>query len=197
MPCFILAASINPLVYLCFCICFHPSGAISILLLWSLGCFWTTVPNITRYRPRDIRFSIRSSSITVYAWSQGCFYCLSLLRFVDSGLRSVSNSLNKFGVFFLAKGLVVPPAISIIRYSLVLLSLLIDLYINIIKSNTGVLFMVSYSSSGITSGDNSYIIGASIGLIGRYLNIMLCVIISSTILSWTIIISLGILIESL
>jgi hypothetical protein len=108
---------------------------------------------------------------------------LLLLAFVDSGLRSVSNSLSRFSVFFLAGGSVVPRPISVIGCSLVLLLLLIDLYINIIKLNTGISFVVSCSSSGITSGDSSYIIGTSIGLIGRYLDIMLYVVISSTISS--------------
>jgi hypothetical protein len=85
---------------------------------------------------------------------------------MDSGLRSVSNSLSNFSVFFLAGGLVVPPAISIIRCSSALLLLFIDSYISIIKSNTGILFVVSYSSSSITSRDNNYIISISIGLIG-------------------------------
>jgi hypothetical protein len=85
---------------------------------------------------------------------------------VDSGLRSVSNSLSKFGVFFLAGGLVIPLAINIIRCFLALLLLLIDSCISIIKSNTGLLFVVSCFSSGIISRDNSYIISASIGLIG-------------------------------
>jgi hypothetical protein len=102
---------------------------------------------------------------------------------VDSRLRSVSNSLNNFGVFFLAGGLVILLVIGIIGCSLALLSLLIDSYVSIIKSNTGILFVVSCSSSGITSGDNSYIISISIGLIERYLNIMLCVIVSSVVSS--------------
>jgi hypothetical protein len=102
---------------------------------------------------------------------------------MDSGLRSVSNSLNNFGILFLARGLVVPPAIGIVGCSLVFLSPLIDLYIGIIKSNTGILFVVSCSSSGIISGDNSYIISISIGLIGRYLDVMLYVIISNAISS--------------
>jgi hypothetical protein len=102
---------------------------------------------------------------------------------VDSGLRSVSNSLNKFGIFFLARGLVVPLVIGIIGYSLALLLLLIDSCISIIKLNTSILFVVSCSSSSIISGDNSYIIGISIVLIGRYLDIMLYIIISSTISS--------------
>jgi hypothetical protein len=102
---------------------------------------------------------------------------------VHSGLRSVSNSLSNFGVLFLAGGLVVPLAIGIIGYSSALLSLLIDSYISIIKSNTSILFVVSCSGSGITSRDNSYIIGASIGLIGRYLDIILCVIVGSAISS--------------
>jgi hypothetical protein len=89
---------------------------------------------------------------------------------MDSGLKLVSNSLNNFGVFFLAGGLIVFLAISVIRYSLVLLLLLIDSCISVIKSNTGILFVVSCSSSSITSGNNSYIIGISIGLIGQYLN---------------------------
>jgi hypothetical protein len=108
---------------------------------------------------------------------------LLLLGFIDSGLRSVSNSLSNFGVFFLAGGLVVLLAIGIIKYSLAFLLLLIDSCINIIKSNTGMLFIVSCSSSGISSGDDSYIISISIGLIERYLNVMLCVIVSSVILS--------------
>jgi hypothetical protein len=98
---------------------------------------------------------------------------------MDSGLKSVSNSLSSFGVFFLARGLVVSLAIGIIRYFLVFLSLLIDLYISIIKSNISISFVVSCSSSSITSGDNSYIIGISIGLIGQYLDVMLYVIIGS------------------
>jgi hypothetical protein len=69
---------------------------------------------------------------------------------VDSGLRSVSNSLSNFGVFFLAGGLVIPPAIGVIGCSLVLLLLFIDSCVGIIKSNTGILFVVSYSGSGIT-----------------------------------------------
>jgi hypothetical protein len=102
---------------------------------------------------------------------------------MDSGLKSVSNSLNNFNVLFLAGGSVIPLAISIIRYSLALLLLFIDSYISVIKSNTGILFVVSCSSSSITSGDNSYVISISIGLIGRYLDVMLCVIINSTISS--------------
>jgi hypothetical protein len=102
---------------------------------------------------------------------------------VDSGLRSVSNSLSSFGVLFLAGGLVVLPAMGVIGCSLALLLLLIDSYIGIVKSNTGILFVVSYSSSSITSGDNSYIVGILIGLIGRYLDIILCVIVSSVISS--------------
>jgi hypothetical protein len=58
------------------------------------------MPNTTRYKPRNIGFSIRSSSITVYTWYRGCFCYLLLLGFIDSGLRSVSNSLSRFGVFF-------------------------------------------------------------------------------------------------
>jgi hypothetical protein len=102
---------------------------------------------------------------------------------VDSGLRSVSNFLSSFGVFFLAGGSVVLLAIGVIGWFLVLLLLLIDLYVSVIKSNTGILFVVSCSSSSITSGDNSYVISISIGLIGRYLDVMLCVIINSTISS--------------
>jgi hypothetical protein len=108
---------------------------------------------------------------------------LLLLGFIDSGLRSVSNSLSSFGVFFLAGGLVIPPAINIIRYFSALLSLLIDSYISIIKSNTGILFVVSCSGSGITSGDSSCIISASIVLIGRYLDVMLYVIVGSAVSS--------------
>jgi hypothetical protein len=155
------------------------------------------MPNITRYRPRDIGFSIRSSSIIVYAWCRGYFCCLLLLGFIDSGLRSVSNSLNRFGIFFLAGGLVVPLAIGIIRYSLVLLLLFIDSYVSIVKSNTSISFVVSCSSSGITSGNNNYVISISIGLIGRYLDIILCVKVDSTISSWTIIVPVSISIESL
>jgi hypothetical protein len=102
---------------------------------------------------------------------------------MDSGLRLVSNSLSNFGVLFLAGGSVVLLAISIVRCSSALLLLFIDLCISIMKSNTGISFVVSCSSSGITSGDNSYIISISIGLIGRYLDVMLCVIIGSIILS--------------
>jgi hypothetical protein len=146
------------------------------------------MPNAARYRPKDIRFSIRSFSITVYAWYQGCLCCLLLLVFVDSGLRSVSNSLSKFSVFFfLARGLVVPLAIGIIGCSSVLLLLFIDSYISIIKSNISILFVVSCSGSSITSGDNNYIISISIGLIEQYLNVILYVI-SSVISSWIIII---------
>jgi hypothetical protein len=154
------------------------------------------MPNAARYRPRDVGFSIRSSSITVYTWYRGRFYCSLLLGFVDSGLRSVSNSLSSFGVLFLAGGLVILLAIGVIRCFSALLLLLIDSYISIIKSNTGVSFMVSCSSSSITSGDNSCIIGASIGLIGRYLDVILCVIVDSAISSWIIIISASILMES-
>ena len=100
-------------------------------------------------------------------------------------------------MFFLAGGLVVPLVIGVIGCSSVLLLLLIDSYISIIKSNIGILFVVSCSSSGIISGNSSYIIGISIGLIGRYLDVMLCVVISSAISSWIIIISTGTSIESL
>jgi hypothetical protein len=198
--CFILVVSINPLVYLYFSIYFYLSGAISILLLWSLGCLWTIVPNTARYRPRDVRFFIRSSSITVYAWCRGRLYYLLLLGFMDSGLRSVSNSLSSFGVLFLVGGLVVPLAIGIIGCSSALLLLLIDSCVSIVKSNTSILFVVSCSSSGITSRDNNCIIGISIGLIGRYLDVldvMLCVIISSIISSWITIVSTSASIESL
>jgi hypothetical protein len=99
--------------------------------------------------------------------------------------------------FFLAGGSVVPLAISVVRCSSALLSLFIDSYISVIKSNVGISFVVSCFSSGVTSGDSSYIIGISIGLIGRYLDIILCVVISSVISSWTIIISAGASIESL
>jgi hypothetical protein len=102
---------------------------------------------------------------------------------VDSGLRSDSNSLSNFGVFFLAGGLVVSLVIGVLGCSSALLSLLIDLYIGVIKSNTGVLFVVSYSSSGITSGDSSCVISASIVLIGRYLDVMLYIIVGSVVLS--------------
>jgi hypothetical protein len=102
---------------------------------------------------------------------------------VDSGLRLVSNSLSNFGVFFLAGGLVVPLVIGVVGCSSALPSLFIDLCISVIKSNTGVSFVVSCSGSGITSGDSSYIIGTSIGLIGRYLDVMLYVIVGSTISS--------------
>jgi hypothetical protein len=103
---------------------------------------------------------------------------------VDSGLRSVFNSLSRFSVFFLlAGGLVIPPAINIIRYSSAFLLLLIDLYISIIKSNTSILFIVSCFSSSIISGNNSYIISISISLIRRYLDIILYVKVGSAILS--------------
>jgi hypothetical protein len=102
---------------------------------------------------------------------------------MDSGLRLVSNSLSNFGVFFLAGGSVVPLAIGVVGYSLVLLLLLIDSYVGVIKSNANILFVVSCSSSGITSGDSSYVIGISIGLIGRYLDVMLCVIVGGAVLS--------------
>jgi hypothetical protein len=154
------------------------------------------MPNTTRYRPRDIGFSIRSSSIAVYAWYRGRFCCLLLLGFIDSGLRLVSNSLSSFGVFFLARGLVIPLAIGVVGCSLALLLLLIDSCINVIKSNTGISFVVSCSSSGITSGNNSCIVGTSIGLIGRYLDVTLCVVVGSVISSWIIIIFTGALIES-
>jgi hypothetical protein len=187
---------INPLVYLCFCIYFHLSGVVSILFLWSLGCFWTIMPNIARYRPRDVGFSIRSSSIIVYTWYRGRLCCLLLLAFVDSGLKLVSNSLSKFGVFFLAGGSVIPLAISIIGYFLVLLLLFIDLYISIIKSNTNILFVVSCSSSSVISRDSNYIISISINLIERYLDIILCIKISNIISSWIIIVSTCTSIES-
>jgi hypothetical protein len=154
------------------------------------------MPNTARYRPRDVGFSIRSSSITVYAWCRGCLYCLLLLGFIDSGLRLVSNSLSSFGVLFLVGGLVVLLAIGVIGCFSALLLLLIDLYISVIKSNTGVSFVVSCFGSSIISGDSSCIIGISIGLIGRYLDVMLCVIINSIISSWIIIISAGVSIES-
>jgi hypothetical protein len=102
---------------------------------------------------------------------------------MDSGLRSVSNSLSNFGVFFLAGGSVIPLAIGVVRCFLALLLLLIDSYISVVKSNTSILFVVSCSSSSITSGDNSYIISISIGLIGRYLDVMLCIIVGSSVLS--------------
>jgi hypothetical protein len=84
---------------------------------------------------------------------------------MDSGLKLISNSLSKFP-FFLARDLVVLPAINIVGYFSILLSLFIDSYISIVKSNAGLLFVVFCSGSSITSGDNSYIIGVSIGLIG-------------------------------
>jgi hypothetical protein len=102
---------------------------------------------------------------------------------MDSGLRSVSNSLNNFGVLFLVGGLVVPPAIGVVGCSSALLLLFIDLCVSIIKSNTSILFVVSCSSSSIISGDNNCIIGVSIGLIGQYLDIMLYVIVGSIISS--------------
>jgi hypothetical protein len=108
---------------------------------------------------------------------------LLLLGFVDSGLKSVSNSLSNFSVLFLVGGSVVPPAISVIGCSLALLLLFIDLCVSIVKSNIAISFVVSCSGSSITSGNNSYIISISIGLIGRCLDIMLYVIINSAILS--------------
>jgi hypothetical protein len=102
---------------------------------------------------------------------------------VDSGLRLVSNSLNSFGVFFLAGGLIILLAISIIGCSSVFLLLLIDSYISIIKSNISISFVVSCFGSSISSGDNNYIISISIGLIGRYLDITLYIIVGSVISS--------------
>jgi hypothetical protein len=102
---------------------------------------------------------------------------------VDSGLRSVSNSLSSFGVFFLAGGSVVPLTMGVIGCSSALLLLFIDSYVSVIKSNTGISFVVSCSGSGVTSGDNSCIIGTSIGLIGQYLDVMLCVMVGNTISS--------------
>jgi hypothetical protein len=102
---------------------------------------------------------------------------------MDSGLRLVSNSLSNFGVFFLAGGLVVSLAISVLGCSLALLLLFIDSCVNIIKSNAGILFVVSCSRSGITSGDNSCIISISIVLIGRYLDVMLYIMVDSAISS--------------
>jgi hypothetical protein len=93
-------------------------------------------------------------------------------------------------------GLIVLLAIGILGCSLVLLLLFIDSCIDVIKLNTGVLFVVSCSSSSITSGDSNYIISISIGLIGRYLDIILCIKVNNIVLSWIIIISTGILIES-
>jgi hypothetical protein len=85
---------------------------------------------------------------------------------MDSGLKSVSNSLSNFGVLFLAGGLVVTLAIGVVGCFLVLLLLLIDSCVSVVKSNTGVLFVVSCSGSGIISGDSSCIISVSIVLIG-------------------------------
>jgi hypothetical protein len=102
---------------------------------------------------------------------------------MDSGLRSVSNSLSSFGVFFLAGGSVVPLAIGVVGCSLALPLLLIDSCVGVVKSNTGVLFVVSCSGSGVTSGDNSCVVGTSIGLIGRYLDVMLCVVVGGAVLS--------------
>jgi hypothetical protein len=58
---------------------------------------------------------------------------------MDSGLKSVSNSLSNFGVLFLAGGLVVTLAIGVVGCFLVLLLLLIDSCVSVVKSNTGVL----------------------------------------------------------
>jgi hypothetical protein len=102
---------------------------------------------------------------------------------MDSGLRLVFNSLNNFSIFFLAGGSIIPLVINVVKYFLVFLSLLIDLYISVIKSNTSISFVVSCFSSSITSGNNSYIISISIGLIGQYLDIMLCIIVNSIISS--------------
>jgi hypothetical protein len=77
----------------------------------------------------------------------------------------------------------VPPAIGVLGCSSALLLPLIDLYISVIKSNIGISFVVSYSGSGITSGNNNCVIGVSIGLIGRYLNIILYVEVDNIILS--------------
>jgi hypothetical protein len=147
------------------------------------------MPNAARYRPRNIGFSIRSSSIAVYTWYRGRFCYLSLFGFIDSGLKSVFNSFNKFGVFFSARDSVVPLVISVVGYSSAPLLLFFDSYISIIKSNIHILFVVSYSSSSITSGDNSYIIGISISLIGWYLDVMLCIKVGSVISFWIIIVS--------
>jgi hypothetical protein len=116
---------------------------------------------------------------------------------MDSWLKSVSNFLSNFSVLFLVRGLVISLVTSILGCFLVILLLFIDLCISIIKSNTSILFIVSCSGSGITSGNNNYIISISIGLIRQYLDIMLYVIVGSIILSWIIIISASILIESL
>jgi hypothetical protein len=102
---------------------------------------------------------------------------------MDSGLRSVFNSLSNFGVLFLVGGLVVLLAISIIGCSSVLLSIFIDSCVGVVKSNAGVLFVVSCSGSGVTSGDSSYVVGVSIVLIGRYLDVMLCVVVGSAVSS--------------
>jgi hypothetical protein len=61
---------------------------------------------------------------------------LLLLGFIDSGLRSVSNSFSRFGVFFLAGGSVVPPAIDIVGCSSALLLLFIDSY-NVVYQDVG------------------------------------------------------------
>jgi hypothetical protein len=53
---------------------------------------------------------------------------------------------------------------------------LINHVIGIIKSNAGISFVVSYSGSGITSGDSSCVISVLIGLIGRYINVTLYVV---------------------
>jgi hypothetical protein len=82
----------------------------------------------------------------------------------------VYNSLSRFSVFlfFLVGGSVVPLAKGILGYFLALLLLFIYSCIGIIKSiiNNSILFVVSCFGFSITSGDNSYIISASIGLIG-------------------------------
>jgi hypothetical protein len=65
------------------------------------------------------------------------------------------------------------------------ISLLIDSCIGVIKSNASnsILFVVSCSSSSITSGDNNYIIGISIGLIRRYPDVTLYIVVNSVISS--------------
>jgi hypothetical protein len=79
----------------------------------------------------------------------------------------------------------VPLSVGIIRCSSAFPLLLIDLYVSIIELTISsyILFVVICSSSGIISGDNSCVISTSIGLIGRYLNVILYVVVNNIVLS--------------
>jgi hypothetical protein len=86
---------------------------------------------------------------------------------------------------FLEGDLVITPAIGVLGYSSVLLSLLFNSYVGIIEliASNNILFVAFCSGSGITSGNSNCIISASIGLIGRYLDVMLCVVVGSAVSS--------------